>query len=146
MWALLGRILLATIFILSGLQKIPNWDATAGMMGDKGLPMAEVLLALTVLIEVGAGLLLAAGVWTRWASLGLFLYLVPVTLVFHDFWSYGGTARQMQAINFLKNLAIMGGLLQAAAFAPEGLAFDAWRRRRQRRNGFARDIAAVNPV
>ncbi len=103
---LAGRILLALIFILAGYGKINGWDGALGYMTSKGLPMPEVLLALTILIELGAGLLLLVGFQARWAALAIFLFLIPVTLIFHPFWA---AAAEYNA--FMKNLAIMGGML-----------------------------------
>lgn len=103
---LAGRILLALIFILAGYGKINGWDGTLGFMASKGLPMPEVLLALTILVELGGGLLLLVGFQARWAALALFLFLIPVTLIFHPFWAVAGEYN-----SFMKNLAIMGGML-----------------------------------
>ncbi|MCL5668429.1 MAG: DoxX family protein [Gammaproteobacteria bacterium] len=103
---LLGRLLLAQVFILSGFRKITGWEGTLGYMASKGLPMTEVLLALTILIELGGGLLLLLGYKARWAATAIFLWLIPVTLIFHPFW-----ADPEQMNSFMKNLAIMGGML-----------------------------------
>jgi len=108
--------MLALIFILSGFNKITGWDGTLQYMSSKGLPFTEVLLGLTILIELGGGLLIAAGWYARWAALAVFLFIIPTTLVFHNFWTFEGMERQMQMIQFLKNLAIMGGLLYVVAF------------------------------
>lgn len=113
---LLGRILLALIFILSGFNKLMDWDGTLQYMSSKNLPMTQVLLGLTILIELGGGLLIAVGWYARWAALAIFLFLIPVTLVFHGFWAFEGMERNMQRIQFMKNLAIMGGMLYIAAF------------------------------
>lgn len=112
----IGRLMLALIFILSGFNKITGWDGTLQYMSSKGLPLTEVLLGLTILIELGGGLLIAAGWYARWAALAVFLFIIPTTLVFHNFWTFEGMERQMQMIQFLKNLAIMGGLLYVVAF------------------------------
>ncbi len=116
--ALVGRILLAAIFIISGFGKITGWDGTAAYMASKGLPMVPALLALTIAIELGGGILLAIGYKARWAALAIFLFTIPVTLVFHNFWAADAAQVQMQQINFLKNLAIMGGMLMVVAFGP----------------------------
>jgi putative oxidoreductase len=108
---LVGRILLALIFILSGFGKILGFADTAGYMASKGLPMAEVLLVLTILIELGGGLLIAVGYKARWAALVIFLFLIPVTLIFHSFWDVETDQVRVQMIQFQKNLAIMGGML-----------------------------------
>ena len=108
---LVGRILLAFIFILSGFGKMTGFAGTAGYMASKGLPMTEVLLVLTILIELGGGLLIAVGYRARWAALAIFLFLIPVTLVFHNFWAVEADQVRAQMIQFQKNLAIMGGML-----------------------------------
>ncbi|HTT07245.1 MAG TPA: DoxX family protein [Gammaproteobacteria bacterium] len=111
--AFVGRLLLAAIFIIAGYGKLTHFSATAEMMVGKGLPMANVLLVLTIIIELGGGLLLATGWYARQAALAIFLFIIPVTYVFHPFWSDPG-----QQIMFLKNLAIMGGMAQVVAYGP----------------------------
>jgi putative oxidoreductase len=108
---LAGRILLALIFIIAGFGKITGFAGTAGYMASKGIPMAEVLLVPTIIIELGGGLLLAVGYKARWAALAIFLFIIPTTLIFHAFWSVDPAQMQMQMIQFQKNLAIMGGML-----------------------------------
>jgi putative oxidoreductase len=122
--ALLGRILLAVIFIKSGWGKIGGFEQTAGMMASKGLPFPEVLLVLTIAIEFGAGLLLVAGYKARWAALAFALWLVPVTLVFHKFWDIPADQVMNQSINFYKNIAILGGMLMVFAFGPGRYSLD----------------------
>lgn len=115
-WQLvLGRVLLSVIFILSGLGKLPHFHDVAGMMAAKGIPLATVALVITILIEVGGGLLLLTGFKARYAALVIAVWLVPVTLVFHNFWGVPAAQQQEQMINFLKNLAIIGGLLVTAS-------------------------------
>jgi putative oxidoreductase len=76
-----------------------------------GLPFASLLLAATIALEVGGGLALVTGFQARWASLGLALFLVPVTLIFHAFWGAGAAEFQNQMNHFLKNVAILGAML-----------------------------------
>ena len=103
---LAGRILLVLVFILSGYGKIAGWDGTLGFMTSKGIPLTGLLLALAIAVELGGGLLIALGLYARWAALAILLFLIPVTLIFHPFWS---DPSQMNA--FMKNIAIMGGML-----------------------------------
>jgi len=110
----LGRLLLSVIFILSGVQKLMHFSQVASMMAGKGIPLASVALALSITIEIGGGLLLITGYKVRYVAIVMALWMVPVTLTFHNFWAYQGDAREMQMVNFLKNLAIIGGLLVAA--------------------------------
>lgn len=114
--ALVGRILLAIIFILSGFEKLMDWSGTLGYMSSKGLPFTSVLLVLTIIIELVGGLMIAFGFYARTAALIIFLYIIPVTLVFHNFWAFQGMERQTQMISFLKNLTIMGGMLYIVVF------------------------------
>lgn len=113
---LVGRILLALIFIVSGFGKLTGWEGTLGYMASKGLPMTEALLALTILIEIGGGLMLALGFQARWAALALFLFLIPTSVIFHNFWTLSGPDAFMQMMQFQKNLAIMGGMLYIMTF------------------------------
>jgi putative oxidoreductase len=116
--ALVGRILLGLIFVLSGFQKLTGFSGVAAGIAGKGLPMPEVLAVLSVAIELGAGLLLLVGWKARWAALLLFLFTIPITLVFHNFWAMEGAEAAMNEIHFMKNVSIMGGMLLVAAFGP----------------------------
>ncbi len=110
-----GRIFLALIFVVSGIGKITGYAGTASYMASKGLPMVDILLPLTILVELGGGLLLALGWKARWAAAALLLFLIPTTLIFHQFWGIDPKLAQMQKIHFLKNVAIMGGMLMVLA-------------------------------
>lgn len=123
--ALVGRILVALIFIVSGVGKITGYAGTAGYMASKGMPMVDVLLPLTILVELGGGLLIALGWKARWAAATVFLFLIPVTLVFHNPAGLAPADAQQQMINLLKNVSIMGGMLGLFAFGPGGFSLDA---------------------
>jgi putative oxidoreductase len=116
--ALVGRVLLGLIFVLSGFQKLMGFSGVAAGIAGKGLPMAEVLAVLAVIIELGAGLLLVVGWKARWAAFLLFLFVIPVSLVYHNFWTMEGAQAAVNKIQFMKNVSIMGGMLLAAAFGP----------------------------
>lgn len=130
-FSLFGRLCIAAIFVISGVAKIPGWQDNLGYMTQNGVPSAQVFLTVAILIEVLGGLMVASGFRTRIAALVLALYLIPVTVTFHHFWNLSGVDRQMQMVNFLKNLAILGGLLGYTAFGAGGLSIDAMRRRRR---------------
>jgi putative oxidoreductase len=124
--ALGGRLLLAAIFVISGLNKLSDFSGTAAFMSGAGLPAAEFLLVLTILIEVAGGLMIVLGWYTRQLALILFLFMLPVTAVFHNPWAAADPAQvQQQMIHFLKNLAIMGGLLHLSAFGPGHFSIEA---------------------
>jgi putative oxidoreductase len=117
--ALIGRILMAFIFVTSGLNKFTHPGMTMGFMAKAGLPMVGLLMYLAATTEVGGGILLAAGFYSRVVAFILFLFLIPTTLLFHVI--PGG---QANAVNALKNLAIMGGLLIVATQGGGGLSID----------------------
>ena len=114
--AILGRLLLSAIFISSGYHKITEWDQTGDFMAAKGLPLVPVLLAGAILFEIVGGLSVVVGFKARIGAAMLIVFLIPTTVIFHDFWSYEDP--QEQLINFMKNLAILGGLIQIAAVGP----------------------------
>lgn len=109
----LARTLIVTIFLMSGLHKLGQFEQTAAMMAGKGLPMVDVLLMLSIFIEIGGALMILFGWHARLGALGLFLWLIPVTLTFHAFWQVSPEQMQMQMQmnEFMKNVAIMGALM-----------------------------------
>jgi putative oxidoreductase len=121
--ALVGRILLAIIFITSGFGKITGYDGTAAYMATK-LPMVGVLLPLTILTELGGGLALAVGFKARWAGLALAAFTLLAGFLFHDYWNADAAHRMGQQINFMKNISIGGGMLMVFAFGPGAWSVD----------------------
>lgn len=103
---LAARLLMAQIFIISGFGKITGYAGTLGYFGKMGLPMPGIVLPLVILIELGGGLALLFGIQTRWAAAILALFTIGSALIAHSDFS-----QQMQQIQFMKNLAIAGGLL-----------------------------------
>jgi len=124
---LVGRILISVIFLLSGIMKLANFSGSVAFAASKGLPLANVMLAGALAVEILGALCLIAGFQTRIAALIMFLYLIPTTLIFQNFWVMQGAMRGDMQIHFLKNLAIMGGLLMVAAYGPGRLSVDASR-------------------
>jgi putative oxidoreductase len=117
--ALVGRVLIAVLFILSGFGKIGGFDGTIQALAAKGLPLPQVAAAVALVVELGGGLLLAIGWKTRWvAGVGLILFTIAASFLFHDFWNLADAARRANQINFMKNIAIIGGLLMVVAFGP----------------------------
>jgi putative oxidoreductase len=121
---LVGRVLLSSPFLVTGYLKLANWPGTVGMLASKGIPLASLVLAVVVAIEIGGGLLLAIGYQARAVAIIQFLYLIPVTLMFHNFWAFEGPAQQNMMAHFLKNLAIMGGLLFVTAHGAGSFSVD----------------------
>jgi len=121
---LIGRILLGLIFVISGIGKIGKFAGVAGYMSSKGIPMSEVLLVGTIALEVLGGLAIITGWKARWAAAAIVLFLVPATLVFHQFWVADQANYQNQLNHFLKNLAIMGGMIYIVLTGPGKLSLD----------------------
>lgn len=119
-----GRILLALIFVVSGLMKMGAWEQTAGYMASKGMPMAPVLLFCAIVFEVVGGLSVMLGYKAKLGAAALIVYLIPTTLIFHNFWAFQGMEQQSQMANFMKNLSILGGLALVAGMGPGPLSFD----------------------
>lgn len=116
--ALVGRAALAAIFIVSGWGKLTGFSGTVGYIASKGLPMPPVLAGLAVAMELGGGILLLVGLKARWVAFAFVGFLIVITPIFHNFWDAPAAQAQMQQINFMKNLAILGGMLMVTAFGP----------------------------
>jgi putative oxidoreductase len=132
---LTGRVLLALIFVLSGFQKLTSPNGALGYIAHGGIPHALIYPALVVsiLVELGLGLLLMIGYKARWAAILMFLWFIPVTILFHVLPYREAVAQgnamgaMMQQINFMKNISIMGGLLLVAGFGSGALSLDGGR-------------------
>ena len=114
--ALTGRIFLAMIFLASAFGKITNFDGTTRYMAASGMPWTAFFCVAAVTIEILGGVSLVLGFYSKAGAMGLLLYMVPVTLIFH--------LGLEQRLHLLKNMAIMGGLLQVAAFGPGRISLD----------------------
>jgi putative oxidoreductase len=109
--AVAGRILIGVLFLMSGLSKLAAPAATQGYIASVGLPLPVVAFAVAVAVEVLGSFLLIAGVRTRFVAAGMTVFTLATALTFHK-----NFADQNQLIHFMKNIAIMGGLLQVVAF------------------------------
>src|SRR3954464_15420612 len=109
-WAqVIGRVALGLIFAMSGFGKVAGWSGTAAYASSKGVPTS--LLAIATALELLGAVSVVLGFKARWGALALLIFLVPVTLVFHNFWAVAPAQQQDQLVNFLKNVAILGGIL-----------------------------------
>jgi len=116
--ALLGRLLLSSIFLWTVWSDVVQWRAMTNYMVDHGMPMPHFLLAGADLCKLVGGILLLLGLRARFGALLLLAFLIPATVIFHDFWNAGPEAYQGVLIQFQKNVAIMGGLLLVIAHGP----------------------------
>ena len=125
--ALLGRILLGLIYVMGGLNTIMNFQSTAEQVAREGVVLASLMLVIATILEGAGAIGLIAGFRTRFSALLLILFLVPVTLIMHDFWQYEGDAAQQEMFSFIRNLAFLGGLFMVLAFGGGGWSVDARR-------------------
>ena len=126
--ALIGRALLALLFIPAGLSKLTGFAGTVGYIASKGVPMPELAAAAAVGVELGLGLLVLVGFQTRWAALGIALFTLVISCIFHNFWGVPAAQVMAQSQLFFKNMAIVGGLLTVAAWGAGAWSVDGARR------------------
>ena len=124
---LVGRILLALLFILAGVSKLTGFAGTVGYIASKGVPFPELAAGAAIGIELGLGLLLLVGFQARWAALGIALFTFVVSFIFHNFWALPADQVLMNQQAFFKNMAIVGGLLTVAAWGAGRWSMDAKR-------------------
>lgn len=117
---LIGRLLMAVIFVFSAVGKMGAPAMTKGYIAAMGLPFADLLFVLSIVVELGGGLLLAFGFGARITALGLAAFSILTGLVFHH-----AIGDQNEMFHLLKNLAMAGGLLQVVAFGAGAFSLDA---------------------
>jgi putative oxidoreductase len=122
--ALIGRIALAAIFVLSGFGKITGFSATSGFIASQGLPLADLLTVAAITVEFGGGLAIVFGWMTRWAALALAVFIVVITPIFHGYWAMPAAEQMVNQIMFLKNVAMFGAMLLLYAFGPGRYSID----------------------
>lgn len=122
---LLGRILGSAIFISGGWAKLMAMSATVGYFTKIGLPLPQVAFAVAVAVELGGGLLLLLGLFTRPVAVLLAVFCVATALIAHS-----NLSDRVQEINFMKNLAMTGGYLAFAVVGAGAFSLDAMLRRR----------------
>jgi putative oxidoreductase len=122
---LVGRLMIAAIFVGSGFRKITGFDGTVGYIASKGLPLPQLAAIAAIIVELGGGILLILGWKTRWAAAAMCIFTVVAALIFHNFWAVPAEQAQNQMIHFMKNICMAGGLLYVVVFGSGALAVDA---------------------
>ena len=125
---LVGRILLSLVFLIAGYRKLMGVAASAGYFAKLGFPMPEVLVWVAIAVELGGAILLIVGWKTRWVAWLLALFTVIAAFAAHRFWEVDPAQYANQMNHFLKNLAIVGGMVILAATGPGALSVDGRRR------------------
>ena len=121
---LLGRILLAFIFLQSGFDKVLNYDKTLKLMGARALPEPQRLLPLAIAALFLGGIMILVGWKARWGALALIVFMIPTTLYFHGYWTYPAALQLNQFHHFVKNLAIIGALFMILGMGSGALSVD----------------------
>lgn len=130
--ALIGRICFSLIFIIAGFDKLFGFTEYLNMMVSKGVPYAETMLVLAIIFELGGGLLVFFGLFTRFGALLLFIFIIPVTYYFHSFWTMEGGEMVNNVHHLLKNLAMLGATLYIIAFGGGRFSIDGLIRKKYR--------------
>ncbi|KGM32142.1 DoxX family protein [Inquilinus limosus] len=117
-FAFFARIFLAVLFVVSGWGKLTGFEGTVGYVASNGLPVPQLFAALTILVELGGGILLILGLFSRLAAFIMAGFTLLTIVVVHHFWTMADAEMQMNQLMAMKNLAIAGGLLMVTAFGP----------------------------
>ena len=121
---LIGRVLLALMFLLAGISKFAGLEGTTGYIASAGLPMPQLLAIGTAALEVAGALLLIVGWQARWAALALAAFTLLASVLFHNFWAMPAEQQMMQQLMFMKNLSVVGGLLVVSGLGAGTLSLD----------------------
>jgi putative oxidoreductase len=128
--ALLGRLLLAALFLPAGVEKLLDLPGTIGAVTQAGVPLPSIAGPVGAAIEALAPLLLILGLFTRLGAVALIVFTAVASYYFHDYWTMAGADRMSNQINFWKNMAVIGGLFYVLAFGAGLISIDARRSRR----------------
>ena len=125
--SVVGRLLLALMFIMAGFGKLTNLEGTAGYIASGGLPAPMVLAVLVGLLELVGGLALVVGYQVRWGGLALALFTLAASVLFHAYWSAPADQQMVAQMLFMKNLSVAGGMFLISALGAGPLSLDARR-------------------
>lgn len=122
--SVIGRVLLALMFIQAGYAKLVGIQGTAGYIASVGLPFPAVLAVLSGLVELVGGIALVVGFKVRWAGLALALFTLAASFLFHPYWSVPADQQMITQLLFMKNMSVAGGLLLVSALGAGPLSLD----------------------
>ncbi len=116
---LIGRILFCALFLASAVGHLTQTAAMAGYAESKRVPQARLAVLVTGVMLVVGGLMVLFGIWADLGALILFAFLIPTAFLMHGFWRDTGDARQMEQVQFLKDISLAGAALMLFAFFRE---------------------------
>lgn len=123
--SVLSRVMIAMIFLMSAVgNKIPKFNDVANLMASEGVPLPQISLLGAIVFLVAGSLSVIAGFKTRSGAAMLLVFLVLATYFFHDFWNFRGQEQQLQMIQFMKNISLMGTMLFLIANGPGAMSVD----------------------
>lgn len=125
--SLVGRVLLAYLFIPAGIAKITGFAGTVGYIASVGMPAPTLAATAAAIVEIVGGFAILLGFGTRIAALALALFTLVASLFFHAYWSVPADQQMIQSLLFGKNIAVVGGLLTLAAWGAGAWSVDARR-------------------
>ncbi len=125
---MVGRLLLALLFLPAGIGKITGFAGTVGYITSAGLPMPTVGAVIALTVEIVGGLALITGFGTRIAALVLAVFTLVASVFFHNYWAVPADQQFVQQLLFFKNIAVVGGLLVLAAWGAGAWSIDARRK------------------
>ncbi|KQX88232.1 DoxX family protein [Variovorax sp. Root473] len=122
--ALIGRVLIALLFVPAGFGKFTGFAGTVGYISSVGAPLPQVAAVIAIVVELGLGLLLLVGFKTRLSAIVLAIFTVAAAVMFHNYWGMPADKAFVNQLMFFKNIAIAGGLLAFAAFGAGRFSID----------------------
>ena len=123
--SLIGRLLLALLFLPAGINKITGFAGTVGYITSVGLPLPTLGAIIALVVEIAGGLALIAGFGTRFAALVLAVFTLVASFFFHAYWAVPAAQQFVTQLLFMKNMAVVGGLLTLAAWGAGAWSLDA---------------------
>jgi putative oxidoreductase len=122
--ALIGRVLIALLFVPAGFGKLTGFAGTVGYISSVGAPLPQVAAVIAIVVELGLGLLLLVGFKTRLSAIVLAIFTVAAAVMFHNYWGMPADKAFVNQLMFFKNIAIAGGPLAFAAFGAGRFSID----------------------
>lgn len=115
---LISRVCISSLYIWAATAKIRNWKGTVAYMESKGFPLIAISLPAAVILQIAGGISLLLGIYSQIGALILIIFTIPAMCKIHNFWKESGPARVVEKTFFMKDVAILGGLLLLCLYGP----------------------------